>query len=257
MLRIPLITLGIAGLLSASIAQADGLFRRLPQPGEYAVYKTLLFVTSEEGEAFDRIPEIEGKLTLKCVGVEDIDGERHSWIEINTDYGDSSTLSSAAFTVKVLVADAEFLTGDPVENFVRGWYAAPESMEPTALTQEHVHSTTDQMPLWLRASFRGIEGDSETLDQSQTVEFGGCSLTIATAEHGNFAGDVLEDDSNGRMPISGWGTWWLHEDAAFGVAAMEQLWSLEFEPVGTLDFAVQCTLTEFGADAVTQFPDHN
>lgn len=254
MTRFGLTVVLLWSLLSIPTAHAEGMLRRLPNVGEYAVYDTVLVVTSGGNEDLD-IPELTGTLTLQCVGIEEIDKEPHYWLEFLLVLENHEV--PMQFTTKLLVSESQIQEGDPVENFARGWYLDSLISEPISLEHGHMEIASDPMPLWARAVFRGAKGDAEILEQAQTVTFGDQTLRIATAEHGNFEPDELLDDADLPNPITGWGTWWLHDDVAFGVAATEQLWTIEVPEIGTIDFAIQCTLKEVGNDAVSALPDHN
>ncbi len=252
-MRLAMTVVLLGSLLATTNVDAGGMFRRMPTVGENAIYETVLVVTSEDIEGFD-VPEMAGTLTLQCVGVEEIEETKLFWLEVVLEV--ESQQAPLQFTIKLLLSESQIIEGDPVSDFARGWYHDSQLGEPIALEPAHMDIASDPMPLWVRTVFRGVHGESETLGQSQTIEIGDHPLQIATAEHGDFEPDELLDDTDLPNPLTGWGTWWLHEDAAFGVAATEQLWSIEVPDVGTFDFAIQCMLKEVGSGAVSALPEH-
>ncbi len=254
---ITLMTLA-CGLVTPSTASADGFFRRLPDVGESATFEAVLLVTftAEGMEAVDT-PECMGTLTLQCVGKTTLDEIDHFWIEVLLAL-DSQT-QPIEMTWKLLVPASELVDGDPIATFVRGWQASSVGIQPVEiveLTPEILNDTTTPTPVFLRAVFRGPEEETETLDQGQTVVLEGIEFRIDAAEHGHFATDELKSRTDTVSPLTGWGTWWLHDDAAFGVAKAEQHWTFSDTPPVNISFALQYTLKETGNNAVSALPDH-
>lgn len=242
------------GLLTASKTHADGFFRRLPEVGESATYETVLLVTNDGIEGFD-IPELSGTLTVQCVGKTTIDDTQYYWIEVLLTL-QNSTNPSLESTWKILVAESDLENGDPIAHYSRGWQSRSADAPPMEMTAESLADITNPTPLILRAVLLGPEAEPENVDQSQTVMLDGQEVQIDEAEHGDFALVELSGESDSSNSMTGWGTWWLHENAAFGVAQAEQLWTIIHSEAGELDYALQFTLTETRSDAVSVFPDH-
>ncbi len=242
-------------LMIATTTSADGFFRRLPAVGESATYETVLLVTfhSEGNDAVD-IPEFAGTLTLQCVEKTTIDEADYYWIEVLLAF--ESQTQPIEMTWKLLVAESDLVDGDPIANFSRGWQSSSVESEPVELTAEMLKDSAAPTPLFLRAVFCGPDGEPEMLDQAQTVVLEGNEVRIDAAEHGDFAPDELTSSTDTVEPLTGWGTWWLHDDAAFGVAQAEQLWTFSDTSAGNISFALQYTLKETGSNAVSTLPDH-
>lgn len=244
-------------LIGSSTTCADGFFRRVPEVGEFAVYDAVLVIGANQGNQPIEIPEYTGSLTLQCVEKIQIDGEDFYWMEVLLDL--TNQTESMATTCKLLVAEADLLDGDPIANFTRGWEQESDAAEPVPLTAESLQVATSPAPLILRAVFWDSEGESETLEQAQTATINGNEVRIESAEHGDFAQYELSysPSPGGTIPFTGWGTWWLYGDAGFGVAAAEQLWTTETQVDMSIEYALQFSLKETGADAVSALPDHN
>jgi hypothetical protein len=242
-------------LIGSTTTCADGFFRRVPEVGEFAVYDAVLVIVFNQGDEPIEIPEYSGTPTLQCVEKTQIDGADFYWIEVLLDL--TSPTERLATTCKLLIAAADLVDGDPIANFARGWEQESGAAEPVPLTAESMQDSTSPAPLILRAVFRGSEGESETLEQAQTAAINGNEVRIESAEHGDFAQYELSytPTPGGKIPFSGWGTWWLHEDAGFGVAAAEQLWTTETHADVSIEYALQFSLKETGVDAVSALPD--
>lgn len=239
-------------LLISSPCEAGGLFRRVPEVGEWARYESTLVVTHQMGKPSEHTHEQRGSLLLKCVGEEIIDNQRHLWIEWRHE---SKTVDSDVdghwSVMKVFVPEEGLAGGTVSAESVRGWrWSSDGEVEPLDFTPG---SPTE--PYWPEVSFfLGPDPPATTgrMDE-RTIVVNEVEVQLTYAETApQPSREIGIDVQTGEI------TWWPDADLAFGIAALDYTFENESDE-GAHDMHGHGTinLIATGTDAVSELPDHN
>ena len=257
-------TIVVAACVSLSnVACAESLFQKLPEPGQWCRYQTILFAI-REGSAVS-MPEQRGELTVSALDVVEHDGVPHQWIEITNaievtaadaeDPGAVSTSVRETMTYKCLIQRDQLQAGgDPLAHIARGWLKRPG----TEATESNVESFTGvgQEALILMFVMTGPLTNPTDVTVPNSASIG--DDEFETSE--GVAGALESVEIAEGMEISGDFSYWTHDSAGFGVPASEFLLSVKqtISPNSILNMqiAVQLEISNQGDGAVSKLPDH-
>ncbi len=252
MKRIRSLVLCLPALLGwMTVGEAGGLFRRVPEVGEWAKFDWSLKREAFTSGSPDGTHELNGTYTIKCVGEEMVEGRRHLWIEIRHEIlleeRDPFWSIHKARVPEDMLVDGEFsLDG------MRGWrLASHPGGEPVEFSAPA--SDTDDV---LRTMTYVLAGRGEPADSEpgeRTIEVEGQEHVLTRFESG-----LLPQPENEDVTVTVEGMWWLSEDLAFGVAAVEFTGLHVFHSRHSeWHQEVRFNLTATGDDAISELPDHN
>lgn len=239
--------------LAATSAEAGGLFRRVPEVGEWAAFDWSLRGEDVNSRGQKATHEFDATLTVKCVGEETVDGRRYLWIECLFEAPEYEGVRDRKI-FKTLVPESVLADRESTLDDVRGW--APNFVsgrEPLEF------SAADGEVGALRTMTEILLGDGEQGDAEQverTIEVDGQEHVLTRFESGPVP--LPHEPENENITKTVEGTWWLSEDLAFGVAALEITVlqvnrERESEEHGEIRFELIAT----GTGAVSDLPDHN
>jgi hypothetical protein len=236
-------------LTTSCESQAGGMFRRIPEVGEWASYE----VTGQMTRYIDGKEVVEpgspGMLTIKCVGEETIDGVRHLWIEAVSSHPELQRPGTPT-VLKYLVAEDEVVNDIATCDFERGWFQL-DGLGIQAFEREEPQFGA----VW--ANVLGMLPHMESpiaAEGSKMIAVEGKEVELRQTETG-LVHEFNDPVIRARIAIDC--TMWTSEDLAFGVASVEQTVKATLE--GELFNEMQGTfnLVATGTGAVSELPDHN
>ncbi len=245
---------------ACSIAEADGMFRRVPEVGEWVRFVHSMtaqlspMIVDKEVLESPASEAITGTLTLKCVGEEQIADSRHLWIEFRWTTN-AEGISEQWVVGKVLVPETQIVEGDLMQHVVRGWSQSDggDVAEFNPATDED-----GEDPVGFVA-YMAFPNAHETIGGRQPRR-----LTINNEEviaNRSMAGDAAPREFKDWSVESDHVRCWLSPDHGFGVAAIEREYVFENagseEDVYRVEYRVTMELTETGEDAESDLPEHN
>jgi hypothetical protein len=240
-------------LASATGSEAGGLFRRVPEVGEWAAFDWSLTREAFSSGSPDGTIELTGTYTVTCVGEELVEGRRHLWIEIrheiHPEERDPFWSIHKARVPEDMLVEAEFsLDG------MRGWrLASRPGGEPVEFSAPD--SDTDDVLRTLTYVLLG-DGESDSEADERPIEVDGQEHVLTRSESGRLS--LPDEFQSEEVTVTVDGTWWLSEDLAFGVPAAEftglhvfHARQSEWHQVMRFD------LVATGGDAISELPDHH
>jgi hypothetical protein len=254
--------------LATSLAQADGLFYKLPKDGTWATYQ----VTGSGEEGGKRVMSLKGKVRMACVGQVTEGGQLCRWIEVVSEVqfegkeGGPPGRKDVKDVVKVLVPEKFLAKGEtPLDHAIRAWQRRGEKGEP-----QNLRKPKDFMGSPLPVFMSGPLKDPKPLPK---------------AEVESKLGKVTCEGVAGSLDITGPGTLKmrysvenrLHPDAPFGVVSsrltgpisvttktkatkvqkgtIEEETPVEETPVEVGKMELNLNLIDFGDKATSEMPD--
>lgn len=247
-------TLVLAG--SAELAHADGLFRRVPEPGEWCRYGAVLLVSFEGIETAQ--PEQTGTFTIRALDVVEHAGRPHQWVElelmINPPVVNGQTLEGETVVYKYLVQrDQLTAEGDPAAHIVKAWKRLREA-KPAAADWKNA-GPEEPGALLLRMGFGGALAETKPVATPKTLKVGEKEISTDKGTTGKLAAFKASDG----IEFSGELSFWRDARTAFGVLAAEYLFQVrpldEKVPLPAGEFAIQLDWQESGKGAVSKLPE--
>jgi hypothetical protein len=234
----------------ATLVEAGGLFRRLPEVGEWAAFEWNVTNNSFQSGSPNGTLESHLTLTVKCVGEETIENRRHLWIEFYHEL--SNEFGTAGSIYKMLVPESVLVDGEASLDGVRGWRLRPGEEPLEFFAPDRDVAALGNLTLMLLG---GGESSNSELGL-RTIEVDGQEHVLTRSESGPLP--QPDDEQNEDLTVTMEGTWWLSEDLAFGVAAAEITASAvndELESETHLEIGFELIAT--GTGAVSELPDNN
>jgi hypothetical protein len=242
----------IVCLMLTATADAGGLFRRVPEVGEWATFemnsKTEFIRPGSRGSTI----ELDGTFTVRCVGEETVEDRRHLWIEWEVEAPVPEEGVTFRKIWKALVPENVLTDDDPSLDGIRGW--APN---PTQGRGPVEFSAPDGDLAALNNLAYVLLGGGEPGDSAQrTIEVNGQEHVLTQSESGPVPQPYAIE--NEIVTSTSEGTWWVSEDLAFGVAVIEMTASsVNHEDEREMHMEMRFDLVETGTGAVSDLPDHN
>jgi hypothetical protein len=247
-------TLVLAG--SAELAQAEGLFRRIPEPGEWCRYGTVLLVSLE---GFDTAqPELTGTFAIRALDVIEHEGQPHQWVElemvVNPPVVNGETVEGDTIIYKYLVRrDQLTAEGDPAGHIVRAWKKVREA-KPSVADWKNA-GPDEPGALLLRMAFGGSLAEAKPVTSRKSLTVGEREISSDKGTTGKLTPFKAPDG----VEFSGELSFWQDEKTAFGVLAAEYLFQVrplnEKVPLPPGEFAIQLDWQESGQGAVSKLPE--
>jgi hypothetical protein len=234
---------------SATSGDAAGFFRRLPEVGEWAAFDLSSTQEVIDSETHGTTIELTGTLTVRCVGEEMVEDRRHLWIEWEIESGTSGKIW------KVLVSENILVDREPSLDGIRGWEPDFWSDEPVEFSIPYapVEAVNSTALIFLGG---GESGDSDAGER--TIEVDGQEHVLTQFDSGPVPKPYERKVENERINYTSEATWWLSEDLAFGVAAVELTGSIVNREDDTESHQeIRFDLVTTGTGAVSELPDHN
>ncbi len=249
------LTLVAMFLVSAAPLHADGLLLRTPEEGEYIVYDMLVVpIDEDEADQDQAMGEAHGTLRVACVGVEQADGATSRWIEMNVELAGGGN-PDMHFVFKFLVPDDGVADEEAFLPFTRGWVRMGEDAEVTEIAPDPIPLFHPGF-LFMRTVLASAEEPEETSSE-KTLHINGEELVLSSAITGEFVPLNQEVEETITMMQTGEGTWWMHDEHAFALAA-DIIWNMQLGEGGdSKGIAIQLEAVETGDDAVSELPDSN
>lgn len=245
---------------ACSIVEAGGMFRRVPEVGEWVRFEHSMtaqlspMVFDKEVIESPASEAITGTLTLKCVGEEQIEDSRHLWIEFRWT-SDAEGISEQWVVGKVLVPETQIVEGDLMNHVVRGW----SQSEGEDVAEFNPSTDEDGKGPGAFVAYMAFPNAHETIGGRQPKR-----LTINNEEvivNRSMAGDVAPREFEDWSVEGDHVRCWLSPDHGFGVAAIEREYLFENagseEDVYRVEYEVTMSLVATGEDAESEFPEHN
>jgi hypothetical protein len=236
--------------IAATLCEAGGFLRRVPEVGEWARYEMTVRYTHNIGQETESVDEHKGSLLLKCVGEETIDDQRYLWLEHRIE--EIRPTSEFWVVTKVLVPE-EGLVQDTLsfEN-VRGWeWRRGDEVKPLDLpTAESKESESADLPGFLGSFPPATSGRME----ERTVIVDGVEVQLSIADVATLPPlEVANSVHTGEV------VWWVDDDLAFGTASVQYMYFQTDLGKASADacYDRRFDLVATGTDAVSELPDHN
>lgn len=253
---IPTVACTLVLAASAELALADGLIRRLPEPGEWCRYGSVLLVSFEGIETAQ--PEQTGTYTIRALDIVEHEGRPHQWIElemmINPPVVNGQTLEGEAVVYKYLVQRDQLTPeGDPARHIVKAWKKLGDA-KPAAADWKNA-GPEEPGALLLRMGFGGALTEAKPATTRKTLKVGENEKSSDKGTTGKLAPFKAADG----IEFSGELSFWQDEKTPFGVLAAEYLFQVrpldEKVPLPAGEFAVQLDWQESGKGAVSKLPE--
>lgn len=237
--------LGIALLIPASLAHADGLIHKLPADGTWAQYDLQWHgPTPNGGLAVLR----KGTLTVSSVGQSVVDGDQCRWIEIR--HSSESDGREVVSVLKMLLPEKYLLAGmNPLGHVVKAWsrHPAVHGGAPQEITE-----STGEKARPIRAlsdMFFGLPAEVRMLDEEaiETSKLGRMKCPGISARHILTRGNL---ESTFDYEVR------LHDKAPFGVVLFSSATIHKEGGVTKIPaYLTVLRLADFGIDAHSELPD--
>lgn len=239
-------------ICSSTTCDAGGFFRRVPEVGEWARYERPWQSTFSSTAAGTVESSGQSELTLKCVGEVETNGARHLWIEARLDLNNESWA-----VAKLLVPEDEIVEGDLLDHAVAIWVAS-ENYEPYKAPVDWESLQRDPCVNILVIMFPWTP-ETAPLEQERSVTIEDEDVLLTSAEAGDIARRIVDDEVGENETLTGSVTWWPSADHAFGIAAADMRWRLhaQGDEKARIESRFQMNLVETGMDAISELPDHN
>ncbi len=237
-----------SALVTSAVCEVGGMFRRIPEVGEWASYEVSgqMTIYLDGKEVVE--PGAQGMLTIKCVGEETIEDVRHLWIEVVKSCPELQRPGNPT-VLKYLVAEDEVMSGIASCDFERGWFQL-DGLGIEAFEREEPQFG----PVWMNVLGMLPHVESPVAaDDSKTITVGGKDVDLTQTESGQIA-DMHQGASD---HFTGDCTFWPGDDLAFGVASVDQTWKISYEGEVRMEMQGTLNLVATGIDAVSELPDHN
>lgn len=222
-----LVSCGIV-CLNAALARGDGLVRRLPEDGAWA-----LFYCTEEYDDGEKRTEW---ITIKSVGTIVEDGQACRWIEVVLQ-NDEGRRKGTGSTWKFLIPEKHFVPeGDPLDHVIRTWHKYEN--------QQSVRRDIDFFKPRLHLIIPPPIKDLKEIAEKQTVDWQRGQL-VCNVLVGTIRQEYKVETVKKQYRIA------VHDKVGFGVAAVK----IEMESDLPYKGTVQFMLTDMGTDAKSGIPD--
>lgn len=217
----------VIGVCTTPQLRADGLIRSLPEDGRWVEFHgTLKFAGNESS----------GKVLLRSVGTEDVNGKPARWVEL-----ESQVDGMTHELVKMLVPESKLKAGfDPVDHYVRAWRRTGE--EAPRLVENPKELDYSVLGAMLHAPME--KSETGTTEREFPWQKGKLTATPISGKR------KLDEDANIRGTIES--TVWPHADVPFGVAGL----TVDVEPENaSTSIVLELVVSDFGKDAKSAMPD--
>jgi hypothetical protein len=253
---ISMLTFIVVVAASAPCALAGGLVRRVPEPGEWCSYGTVMLI-SLDGITTAQ-PEQTGKFTVRALEAVEHEGRPHQWVELEMQI-DPSMLNGVqvegqSVLYKFLVQrDQLAADGNPAAHIERAWKKLGMA-EPVAAGWQNF-GPEEPGVLMLRMAFGGPLTEAKPVAISKTLKLGEKEFSSDKGTTGKLAPFKASDG----IEFSGELSFWHDDKIAFGVLAAE--YQFQVRPLNDKvelppgEFAIQLDWQESGRGAVSKLAE--